>query len=141
MNTIELNPGDKIGVFFYDDWRGSKAIITEVEHISSAGTVTVKTGVRYNYRGREVNALGEATYLCSVERAQEIIEKAATSLPEKRILNISSPEGKRQKATIAAAKAAIRTLNQYGFLIENNSDIKAVQSEIEEIIEQYLTNS
>jgi hypothetical protein len=138
MNTFELKPGDKIGVFFYDDWRGSKAILTEVEHISSTGTVTVKTGVRYNYQGREVNALGEATYLCSVERAQEIIEKAATTSPEKRILDISSPEGKRQKARIAAAKAAIRTLNQYGFLMQKNSDIKEMQSEIEEIIEKYL---
>ncbi|MFN6561259.1 MAG: hypothetical protein RMY28_015905 [Nostoc sp. ChiSLP01] len=52
MNTLELKPGDKIGVFFYDDKRGTKAIIEEISKISPTGIVTLKSGTRYTKYGK-----------------------------------------------------------------------------------------
>ncbi|WP_373527442.1 hypothetical protein [Nostoc sp.] len=76
MNTLELKPGDKIGVFFYDDKRGTKAVIEEVDKVSLTGIVTLKSGTRYTSKGTEIGALGDPTYLCTTEKAQAVIEKA-----------------------------------------------------------------
>lgn len=138
MNTLELKPGDKIGVFFYDDWRGSKAIIEEVVDISKTGVVTLTSGIRYNKLGREVNALGEATYLCTVEKAQAIINKPPSPPKSKDAAINRSSQQRRDKAAKLAVKSAIRALNQYGWFSNTNGDMDKLESDIEQIIIAYL---
>ncbi|MBN3910430.1 MAG: hypothetical protein HWQ35_28975 [Nostoc sp. NMS1] len=142
MNTLELKPGDKIGVFFYDDKRGAKAVIEEVIHISSSGTITLKNGTRYNRNGREVGALGEGTYLCTTEKAQAVIEKAKQRKQQKEEeykAYIASPEGRRDKAAASAVNAAIKVLNQYGWYADVDGHMDAMESEIEQIIKKYVS--
>ncbi|NWF61745.1 MAG: hypothetical protein HXY43_21430 [Fischerella sp.] len=139
MNTLQLKLGDKVGVFFYDDWRGSKAIIDEVTHISSSGTITLKNGTRYNRNGREVGALGEATYLCTPEKAQTIIEKASAPPQDKEVIDAIDPlEKRRKKAAKLAVKSAIQALNQYGWYADINGEMDALESELEQLILSYL---
>ncbi|MCP6761896.1 MAG: hypothetical protein NHB32_24815 [Fischerella sp. CENA71] len=140
MNTLQLKLGDKVGVFFYDDWRGSKAIIDEVIHISSSGTITLKNGTRYNRNGREVGALGEATYLCTPEKAQAIIDKASAPPQDKEVIDTVDPlEKRRAKATQLAVKSAIQALNQYGWYANVDGHMDVMESEIKQIIEKYVS--
>ncbi|MEH2212959.1 hypothetical protein [Nostoc sp.] len=142
MNTLELKPGDKIGVFFYDDKRGTKAVIEEVIHISSSGTITLKNGTRYNRNGREVGALGEGTYLCTTEKAQAVIKKAEQRKQQKEEeykAYIASPEGRRDKAAASSVNAAIKALNQYGWYADVDGHMDAMESEIEQIIKKYVS--
>ncbi|WP_026736146.1 hypothetical protein [Fischerella sp. PCC 9605] len=137
MNTLELKIGDKVGVFFHDDWRGSKAIIDEVIHISSSGTITLKNGTRYNRNGREVGALGEATYLCTPEKAQAIINKASALSQDKEAID-DPLEKRRNKAAKLAVKSAIQGLNQYGWYADINGEMDALESELQQTILSYL---
>ncbi|NEU77564.1 hypothetical protein [Nostoc sp. UIC 10630] len=141
MNTLELKSGDKIGVFFYDDKRGTKAVIEEVIHISSSGTITLKNGTRYNRNGREVGALGEGTYLCTVEKAQAVIEKAAQRQQQKEEYKayLASPEGRCDKAAALAVNAAIKALNQYGWYADVDGRMDVMELEIEQIIKKYVS--
>ncbi|PAX52153.1 hypothetical protein [Brunnivagina elsteri] len=139
MDTFELKVGDTIGVFFYDDWRGSKAVIDEIEDISANGTVTLTSGIRYNKLGREVGALGEGTYLCSIEKAQKAIEKSCLKKEKKEDNSIIDTLHKRRdKASKLATISAIRILHQYGYFNTANSDIDTLESEIEGLITSYL---
>lgn len=79
MQINDLKVDDEVGVFFYDDWRGRKAVVEKVVHISSAGTITLSSGIRYNLHGREVGALGDPTYLCSLEQVQEVTNQPLES--------------------------------------------------------------
>ncbi|QIR41775.1 hypothetical protein HCG51_34390 (plasmid) [Tolypothrix sp. PCC 7910] len=142
MNTLELKPGDKIGVFFYDDKRGTKAIIDEVEQVSATGIVTLKSGTRYTKYGKEVGALGDPTHLCTIEKATAVIEKAAQRQQQKEEeykAYITSPEGKRDKAAASAVQAAIKALNQCGWYADVDGHMDAMESEIEEIIKKYVS--
>ncbi len=142
MDTFELKVGDKIGVYFYDDWRGSKAIIDEVEDISANGTVTLTSGIRYNKLGREVGALGEGTSLCTVEKAQKTIDKSCLEKGNKRNKEnnsiVDTLKTRQDKASRVASQSAIRILNQYGYFNSANDDIDALETEIEELIISYL---
>jgi hypothetical protein len=140
MNTLKLKLGEKIGVFFYNDWRGCKVIIEEIVHISPQGVVTLKNGTRYNRHGKEVGALGDATHLCTVERATAIMENRddASPQPEKPVSDADAAEKKRDKVAKAAVNAAIKVLHQYGWYADADGDMDALESEIEEIIRDYL---
>jgi hypothetical protein len=139
MDTFELKVGDKIGVFFYDDWRGSKAIIDEIEDISANGTVTLTSRIRYNKLGREVGALGEGTYLCSIEKAQKAIDKSCLKKEKKENNSIADTlQKRRDKASNLATQSAIRILHQYGYFNTANGDIDVLAGEIEELIISYL---
>jgi hypothetical protein len=131
MDELELKEGEKIGVFFYDDWRGCKVVIEEIQHISSGGTITLKTGTRYNRNGKEVGALGEGTYLCSVEEAKAIIGKADRELE-------TEPGLRTNRTAKAAVRAVVRTLNQYGWHSDTDGDMEQMKSDIENIIKKYL---
>ncbi|HEY9803250.1 MAG TPA: hypothetical protein V6D25_23100 [Leptolyngbyaceae cyanobacterium] len=142
MNTLELKPGDKIGVFFYDDKRGTKAVIEEIDKISPTGIVTLKSGTRYTKYGKEVGALGDPTYLCTVEKATAVIEKAAQRQQQKEEeykAYLVSPEGRRDKAAALAVQAAIKALNQYGWYADVDGHMDAMESELEQIIKKYLS--
>lgn len=139
MNTQQLKLGDKVGVFFYDDWRGAKAIIDEVIDISSSGAITLKNGTRYNRDGREVGALGEATYLCTAEKAQSIIDKASAPLQNKEVIDAIDPlEKRRNKAAKIAVQSAIKTLNQYGWYADIDGEMDALESKLQQTIISYL---
>ncbi|MBD2303057.1 hypothetical protein [Nostoc sp. FACHB-190] len=134
--------GDKIGVFFYDDKRGTKAIIEEIAQVSPTGIVTLKSGIRYTSQGREIGALGDPTYLCTVEKAQAVIEKAAQRQQqneEEYKAYLASPESRRDKAAALAVQAAIKVLNQYGWYTDIDGHMDAMESEIEQIIKKYLS--
>ncbi|RCJ20224.1 hypothetical protein A6S26_05745 [Nostoc sp. ATCC 43529] len=142
MNTLELKPGDKIGVFFYDDRRGTKATIEEVDNISPTGIVTLKSGTRYTSKGKEIGALGDPTYLCTVEKAQSVIDKAAQRQQqneEEYKAYLTSPEGRRDKAAALAVQAAIKVLNQYGWYADVEGHMDVMEAEIEQIIKKYLS--
>ncbi|PHJ59059.1 hypothetical protein VF14_13455 [Nostoc linckia z18] len=140
MNTLELKTGDKIGVFFYDDKRGTKAVIDEVIHVSSSGTITLKNGTRYNRNGREVGALGEATYLCTPEKAQSIIDKASAPAQDKEVIDTIDPlEERRNKAAKLAVKSVIHALNQYGWYADIDGHMDVMEAGIEQIIKKYLS--
>ncbi|BAY14221.1 hypothetical protein [Calothrix sp. NIES-2098] len=142
MNTLELKSGDKIGVFFYDDKRGSKALIEEIDKISPTGVVTLKSGTRYTKYGKEVGALGDPTHLCTVEKATAVIEKAKQRQQQKEEeykAYVASPEGRRDKAAASAVNAAIKVLNQYGWYADVDGHMDVIEAEIEEIIKKYLS--
>lgn len=142
MNILELKPGDKIGVFFYDDRRGTKAIIEEIDKISRTGIVTLKSGTRYTKYGKEVGALGDPTYLCTVERATAVIDKAAQRQQQKEEeyrAYLASPEGRRDKAAALAVQAAIKVLNQYGWYPDVDGHMDVMEVKIEQIIKKYLS--
>jgi hypothetical protein len=135
MDEFELKEGEKVGVFFYNDWRGCKVVIEEIQHISSGGTITLKTGTRYNRDGKEVGALGEGTYLCSVEEAKTIIDKVDGKLE-------TEPGLRTNRTARAAVRAVVKTLNQYGWHSgvggESDGNMEQMKSEIENIIKKYL---
>ena len=116
MNTLELKPGQQIGVLYYDDRRGSKAEIGIVAKILPSGQVTLSNGKRYTSEGKEIGTV-EPSYLCSIARAQEVISKAIARQEQRdalvELIN-ASPEGKRDYSARAAVKAAITALNQHG---------------------------
>ncbi|BAZ41362.1 hypothetical protein NIES4101_73280 [Calothrix sp. NIES-4101] len=150
MDSFQLKIGERIGVFFYDDWRGSKAVIDEIEDISVNGTVTLKSGIRYNKLGQQVGALGEGTYLCTLEKAQEIInksslktekaserqkenqeDKSGDNLVEKKCDRISQ---NHHHAAKLAAQSAIKMLIQHGLFNSADANIDVLATKIEELI-------
>lgn len=142
MNTLQLNPGDKIGVFFYDDKRGTKAVIEEIAKVSPTGIVTLKSGTRYTSQGKEIGALGDPTYLCTVEKATAVIEKAEQRQQQNKEeykAYLASPEGRRDKAATLAVKAAIKSINQYGWYADVDGHMDVMEAEIEQIIKKYLS--
>lgn len=139
MQIHDLKVGDKIGVFFYDDWRGRKATIETVTHISSTGTITVSSGTRYTYQGREVGALGDATYLCSVSQAEEIIARDGTKYQESPVVDeLEIRENRLIKLSQLAADNAIRILHQYGYYKDKSGKLAEVESKIAAIVQEYL---
>ncbi|MEB3180658.1 MAG: hypothetical protein VKL59_16770 [Nostocaceae cyanobacterium] len=140
MNTLKLKPGDKIGVFFYNDWRGCKVIIEEIADISPQGVVTLKNGTRYNRYGQEVGALGEATHLCTVEKATAIMENRDDASPAEKESDteLDAANKKHNQVAQAAVTAAIKVLNQHGWYGDADGDMDAIASEMEEMIRDYL---
>jgi hypothetical protein len=142
MDTLELKPGDKIGIFFYDDKRGTKVKIEEIERVSPTGIVTFASGTRYNQQGKQIGALSDPTYLCTVQKAQMLIDKVNSSKQQK--LNeynayLASPEGKRTNATSEAVKALIQVLNQHGWWSDEDGHMDLLESEIKLLLEKYLS--
>lgn len=142
MNTQELKPGQKIGVFYYDDRRGSKAVIEEVERVSPTGFVTLTNGKRYTPRGKEVgDERLSPPRLCSVEEAEQLIQKAAIQQRRQsaeRQAYLASPEGKRETAVNAAVQAAIAILNQHGWYADIDGEMDVLESELKHKIRSYL---
>ncbi len=141
MNTLELKPGDKIGVFVHDDRRGSKARIEEIEKISPTGQVTLKSGKRYTSKGKEIVVGGDPTYLCSVEKATDVIQKAEQhkkQREEERKAYLATPEGKRETACIEAASVVIKVLNTLGWYADVDGHMDVMESEIEQIVRKYV---
>jgi hypothetical protein len=141
METLKLKPNQKIGVLYYETKDKAKAAIEEVAKVSPTGIVTLKNGVRYTSRGNEIGAV-EPTYLCSVERAQEVINKALTHQREKEQKQkayLSSPEGKRNTAAKAAAEAVIQVLNQHGWYTDIDGHMDVMESEIESLVSDYVS--
>jgi hypothetical protein len=142
FNILELKPGDKVGVFFYDGARGSKAEIHEVKNVTPKGFVTLGDGTRYNNRGKEIGAYGDATYLCSVEKATNIIEKAQQRKQHKQLEHqayLASPEGKRETCAREAVGALIKVINQYGWYADVDGHLDVMESEIKQKVEKYLS--
>ncbi|MBW4599719.1 MAG: hypothetical protein KME29_08895 [Calothrix sp. FI2-JRJ7] len=142
MNTLELKPGNKVGIFFYDDARGSKAEIHEVEKVSPKGLVTLKDGTRYNAKGKEIGAYTDATYLCSVEKATSIIEKSALrkgKTESEYQAYLESPKGKRETCAREAVGALIKVLNQHGWYADVDGHLDVMESEIRHKVEKYLS--
>lgn len=142
MDTLELKPEDKIGVFVYDDRRGSKARIDEIEKISPTGQVTLKSGKRYTSEGKEIGAGSDPTYLCSVEKATAVIKKAQESKKDKeveRIAYLESPEGKGKTAAKEAVSALIKVLNQRGWYADVDGRMDVMEAEIEQIVSKYVS--
>ncbi len=140
MNTLELKPGQQIGVFYYDDRRGSKAEIGIVAKILPSGQVTLSNGKRYTSEGKEIGAV-EPSYLCLIERAQEVISKAMARqelIDALALADRASPQGKRDYSARAAVKAAITALNQHGWYADVNGEMDVMESEIEQKIRSYL---
>lgn len=139
MQIQDLKVGDKIGVFFYDDWRGRKATIETVTHISSTGTITVSSGTRYTYQGREVGALGDATYLCSVSKAEEIIARDGIRHQESPVVDeLEIRENRLIKLSQLAADNAIKILHQHGYYNDKSGKLAEVESKIAVIVQEYL---
>jgi hypothetical protein len=141
MGTLKLKPNKKIGVLYYANKYDGKAAIEEVEKVSPTGIVTLKNGVRYTSKGKEIGALGDPTYLCTVERAQEVMDKALVreqEKGEKQKAYLASLEGKRNMAAKAAARAAIQVLNQHGWYTEIDGCLDVMESEIESLISDYV---
>lgn len=142
MDTLELKPRDKIGVFVYDDRRGSKARIDEIEKISPTRQITLKSGKRYTSEGKEIGAGSEPTYLCSLEKATALIQKAQERKKEKekeRIAYLASAEGKRNTAQREAVSALIKVLNQHGWYADIDGHMDVMESEIEQIVSKYVS--
>ncbi len=140
MNTLELKPGQQIGVFYYDDRRGSKAEIGIVAKILPSGQVTLSNGKRYTFEGKEIGAV-EPSYLVSIARAQEVIEKDRLLQQQRDAAHqyyLASSKGKQKCASRAAVKAAITTLNQHGWYADINGEMDVLESEIEQKILSYL---
>lgn len=143
MNTLELKPNQKIGVFYHDDNRGAKAKIEEIAKVSPTGYVTLKNGKRYNPKGYEVGIeIIDATFLCSVEKAQAIIDKSL-ALKQKREEEykayLATPEGQRKLAVQEAVASVIQILNKYGWYSDEHGHMDVMESEIKQIIERYLS--
>lgn len=143
MNTLELKPNQKIGVFYYDDNRGAKAKIEEIAKVSPTGYVTLKNGTRYNPKGYEVGIeIIDATFLCSVEKAQAIIDKALAKKQKKEEeykAYLATPEGQRQLAIQEAVEAVIQILNKYGWYADEHGHMDTLESEIRILIKQYVS--
>ncbi|MBW4429836.1 MAG: hypothetical protein KME50_37185 [Nostoc desertorum CM1-VF14] len=143
MNTTELKPNQKIGVFYHDDNRGAKAKIEEIAKVSPTGYITLKNGKRYNPKGYEVGIeIIDATFLCSVEKAQAIIDKSLAFKQKKEEeykAYLATPEGQRQIAIQEAVQAAIQILNKYGWYADVDGHMDVMESEIKQIIKKYLS--
>lgn len=142
MNTLELKPGDKVGIFYYDSVRiGTKAEIGVVDRISPTGQVTISNGKRYTSNGKEIGAV-EPSYLWTLDKIQPILEKieAKKRFDEaERQVTQASLEGKRKQAVNDTVKAAIATLNQYGWYGDVDGHMDVMESEIKQIIERYVS--
>lgn len=99
MNTLELKPGDKVGIFYYDSVRiGTKAEIEVIERISPTGQVTLSNGKRYTSDGKEIGAV-EPSYLWTLDKIQPILEKIEANkrfYEAERQAYLVSPEGRRK---------------------------------------------
>jgi hypothetical protein len=142
MNTLELKPGDKIGVFYHDDRRGAKARISEVKKVSLTGQVTLISGKRYASNRKEmgIDAI-DATYLCTVEKATAVMQKAEElkkQREEERKAYLATPEGKRETAEKEAVSALIKTLNTFGWYADVDGHMDVMESEIEQIVRKYV---
>ena len=140
MNTLELKPGQQIGVLYYDDRRGSKAEIGIIAKVSPTGQVTLSNGKRYTTDGTEIGAV-EPSYLVSIERAEEVIKKAEYFQQRRdteRQVYLASPEGKRNIVALAAVKAAIAVLNQHGWYADTDGEMDVLELEIEQRIRSYV---
>ncbi|MBD2536905.1 hypothetical protein H6G97_49900 [Nostoc flagelliforme FACHB-838] len=83
-----------------------------------------------------------ATHLCSVERVQEIMQKAEPQKKQReaeRLAYLASPEGRRKQAVNDTVKAAIAALNQYGWYADVDGHMDVMESEIEQIIKKYVS--
>ena len=141
MNTLELKPGDKIGVFVHDDRRGSKARIDEIKKISPTGQVSLISGKRYTSEGKEIGAGGDPTYLCTVEKATAVMQKAEEHKKQREVElkeYLASPEGKRKTAEREAVRALIKVLNQHGWYADEHGHMDVMESEIEQIVRKYV---
>ena len=143
MNTLKLKPEDKIGVFYHDDRRGAKATIDEVKKVSPTGQVTLISGKRYASNGKEmgIDAI-DATYLCTVERATAVMEKAEQrkkQREEERKAYLATPKGKRETAEKEAVSALIKILNQHGWYADVDGHMDVMESEIEQIVRRYVS--
>ncbi|MFL9456040.1 MULTISPECIES: hypothetical protein [Nostocales] len=142
MNTLELKPGQKIGVFYYNDRRGSKAAIEEVAKVSPTGYVTLKNGKRYTPKGKEVgDERLSPPRLCSVEEAQSIIQKAEDKQRQReaeRQAYLASPQGKRDAAVNESVRSAIATLNSLGWYSDIDGEMDVLESELKQKIKAYL---
>ncbi|WP_392476881.1 hypothetical protein [Nostoc sp. C110] len=142
MNTLELKPGDKVGIFYYDSVRiGTKAEIEVIERISPTGQVTLSNGKRYTSDGKEIGVV-EPSYLWTLDKIQPILEKIETLERQKeaeRSAYLASPEGRRKQAVNDTVKAAIAALNQYGWYADVDGHMDAMESEIEQIIKKYVS--
>ncbi|MBD2458839.1 hypothetical protein H6G80_32875 [Nostoc sp. FACHB-87] len=142
MNTMEFQVNQKIGVLYYNHKTDGKAEIEEIQKISPNGYVTLKNGKRYTPKGKEISPFGDPTYLCSVETAQEIINKSLVrqqKQEEKYQAYLASPEGKRNAAVNEAVKATIQALNKHGWYADIDGQMDVMESEIEQIITKYLS--
>lgn len=143
MDTTELKPNQKIGVFYHDDNRGAKAKIEEIAKVSPTGYVTLKNGKRYSPKGYELGReIIDATFLCSVERAQTIIDKSL-AIKQKREEEyqayLATAEGQRKIAVQEAVETAIKILNKYGWYADEHGHMDVMESEIEQIIKKYVS--
>lgn len=140
MDLSEIKPGQKIGVFYYDHRSGAKAEIGEVAKLSLSGQVTLTDGKRYTAKGKEIGDI-DPSYLCSVERAKEVMEKASAQRRQRETEQaafIASPEGRRSVAAKAAVKVAISALNQHGWYGDVDGEMDVLESELEQKIRLYL---
>ena len=140
---MEIRAGQEIGVFYYDNKKGSKATIEVIKAVTPSGYVSLQNGKRYTPRGKEINSLGPATHLCSVERARAIIDKAihaAQEREERQQAFLATPEGRRKAAVELAVEAAIETLNQYGWYADEHGHMDNMQFELKKIIVDYVNN-
>lgn len=142
MNTLELKPGDKVGIFYYDSVRmGTKAEIEVIERISPTGQVTLSNGKHYTSNGKEIGAV-EPSYLWTLDKIQPILEKIETLERQKeaeRQAYLASPEYRRKQAVNGSVKAAIAALNQYGWYTDIDGHMDVMESEIKQIIERYVS--
>ena len=144
MNTLELKPGDKVGVLTYGF---SHSVIIDVEFaevksISAKGYATLVSGVRYTPQGKEINARHYHTYICNLERAQEILISITAKKQQKedaRAAYLNSDMGLRDTACREAVKALIQVLNQHGWWSDEDGHMDVLESEIELRVERYLS--
>lgn len=143
MNTLELKLNQKVGVIIYNDNRGTKAKIEEVIRISPTGYITLKNGKRYNPKGIQVGVDRLiATHLCSVERVQEIMQKAEAQKKQReaeRQAYLASPEGILATTVEETVKAVIQILNQHGWYADVDGHMDVMESEIKKIVERYVS--
>lgn len=142
MNTLELKPRDEIGVFVYDDRRGSKAMIEQVKKVSPTGQVTLVSGKRYTSEGKEIGAGSVPTYLCSLEKASTVIKKAQERKKDREVEReaySASLEGKRRSVQKEAVSALIKVLNQHGWYADVDGHMDVMESEIEQIVSKYVS--
>ncbi len=144
MNTLELKPGDKVGILTYG-FSQSEVIDVEfgvVKSISAKGYVTLVGDVRYTPQGKEINARHYHTYICNLERAQEIYYSITAKKQQKEVRSaayLNSDMGLRDTACREAVKALIQVLNQHGWWSDEDGHMDVLESEIELRVERYLS--
>lgn len=143
MSEIELKPNQEIGVFYYDDNRGSKAAIEVIKSITPSGYITLQNGKRYTPKGKEIAAPGIPTHLVSVERAKAIIDKAIAidiEREERQQAHFNSCEGRRKVAVKLAVEAAIKALNGCGWYADEHGHLDNMEEDLKKIIVDYVNN-